>query len=56
MRTNEDPTPERFQPLGEKVQKKYPLPPTPVPDSHGPYGVVTGTDGKMYTTRNPLQR
>lgn len=49
---NTDPDPKPFRPLGERVQA--PPPPAPVlKPAQGPYGVVTGADGKMRTTKEP---
>lgn len=55
MRTNEPTEPQPWRPLGEKVAPPAPPPPKdkPVPDSDPRYGVVTGPDGRLQTTRNP---
>ncbi len=43
-----DPAPEPWQPLGERVEKRAPAPPTPGPVPVAP-GVLRGPDGKFYT-------
>lgn len=54
MRTTDDPTPEKFQPFGPKVEKAKPEPIRQKPQ--GPYGVVVGEDGKMRTTKENLPK
>lgn len=48
-----DPEQTPFRPFGEKVAPKPIAPPKPDPDARGPYGIVTGPDGKMRTTKEP---
>lgn len=52
MRTTDDLNPERFQPLGEKVQR--PAPPPPEPKQVAP-GVIKGADGRL-STNLPLPK
>lgn len=48
-----DPEPRPFGPLGEKVTPKTTPKPEPTQTPVGPYGIVTGSDGKMRTTKEP---
>lgn len=47
--------PEKFRGLGERVVKPKPAPP-PAPQPQGAYGVTTGTDGRMRTTKDNLPK
>jgi len=52
MRTTDDPMPDKWRPLGPAVPRA-PAPPAPEPKPQGPYGIVTGPDGKIRTTKEP---
>jgi len=51
MRSTDPTEPPPWKPLGEKVERKTPEPEKPKP--RGEYGVVTGPNGKLKTTKNP---
>lgn len=51
MRTNE-PDPQPWRPLGEKVTPPAPPPPPSKPVPGATSGIVTGPDGRMQTTRH----
>lgn len=50
---NTDPEPRPFGPLGEKVTPKTPPKPEPTQTPRGDYGIVTGPDGRLRTTKEP---
>lgn len=50
-RTTDPDDHERFQPLGAPIPRSPPPPPAPKPQ--GEYGLITGPDGRLKTTRNP---
>ena len=56
MRTNE-PDPQPWRPLGEKVTPPAPPAPAPaskpVPGTDPRYGVQVGPDGRLRTTKDP---
>lgn len=48
--------PEKFRGLGEKVTKPAPAPASPSPKPQGAYGVITGADGRLRTTKDNLPK
>lgn len=56
MRTTDDLNPERFEPLGKAMPKPAPAPPAPTSKPRGDYGIVTGPDGRLRTTRDNLPK
>lgn len=52
MRTT-DPEPRPCIPVGEKVTPPTPSKPEPTQTPRGDYGIVTGPDGRLRTTKEP---